>query len=139
MAQKTLTGALGSFSESYVISQAKAYEGIDFEALRESIADSKGKASQHLNELAEQFKKNAETHGAKVYRAASPEEVKKYILNLAKEKNVRRIVKSKSMASEEIHINHDLEAAGVSVKETDLGEWIIQLAGQRPSHMAALK
>lgn len=135
IAQKTLTDALGSFSESYVISREKAYEGIDFEALRESIADIKGKASQHLNELAEQFKKNAEARGAKVYRAAGAEEAKKYILDLAKRKNVRRIVKSKSMASEEIHLNRDLEAAGLSVKETDLGEWIIQLAKQRPSHM----
>ncbi|OPY87196.1 MAG: Lactate utilization protein B [Smithella sp. PtaU1.Bin162] len=135
MAQKTLTSALGSFSEAYVVSRAKAYEGLDFEELRNSIADIKGKASQHLDALAEQFKKNAEARGAKVFRTSSPEEVKKYILNLAREKGVYRIVKSKSMASEEIHLNYDLEAAGISVKETDLGEWIIQLAGQRPSHM----
>jgi len=135
MANSTLTGALGSFSEAYLTSRAKAYEGIDFEALRALIAKTKGEASQHLNELAEQFKKNAEAKGTKVFRAGSPDAVKKYILDLAKEKGVRRIVKAKSMAAEEIHLNHDLEAAGISVKETDLGEWIIQLAGQRPSHM----
>lgn len=135
MSQKTLTGALGGFSEAYVISRAKAYEGMDFEELRTLIADIKGRAAQHLDELAELFKKNAEARGAKVFRTNDPEEVKKYILDLSKEKGVRRIVKSKSMASEEIHLNHDLAAAGINVKETDLGEWIIQLAGQRPSHM----
>ena len=135
MADVTLTGALGNFSEAYMISRAKAYEGIDFEALRTCIAKIKGEASQHLDTLAEQFKKNAEAKGTKVFRASSPEEVKKYILDLAKEKGVRHIVKAKSMASEEIHLNADLEAADISVRETDLGEWIIQLAGQKPSHM----
>lgn len=135
IAQKTLTDALGGFSESYVVSRAKAYEGMDFEVLRQSVADRKGAASQRLNELALRFQTRAEASGAEVYRASSAEDVKQYILRLAKEKNVRRIVKSKSMASEEIHLNRDLEAAGIHVKETDLGEWIIQLAGQRPSHM----
>ena len=53
----------------------------------------------------------------------------------AQERGVKRIVKSKSMATEEIHLNEHLEKAGIEVRETDLGEWIIQLAGQRPSHM----
>jgi iron-sulfur cluster protein len=54
---------------------------------------------------------------------------------LARENGVKNVVKSKSMASEEIHLNHHLEAAGMRVSETDLGEWIVQLAGERPSHM----
>jgi iron-sulfur cluster protein len=69
------------------------------------------------------------------FRASSPEAVKEYILALAREKGVQRVVKSKSMASEEIHLNKALEAGGLRVTETDLGEWIVQLAGQRPSHM----
>ena len=56
-------------------------------------------------------------------------------MNVAKENGVQSIVKSKSMASEEIHLNRYLQDAGIEVKETDLGEWIIQLAGQTPSHM----
>ncbi|MDD5704031.1 MAG: LUD domain-containing protein, partial [Dehalococcoidales bacterium] len=135
MADTTLTSALGNFSETYVISRAKAYEGIDFEALRTSIAAIKGAAAQNLEELAEQFKKNAEAKGAKVFRASTPQEVRKYILDLVKQKGVKHIVKSKSMASEEIHLNHELQAAGIHVKEMDLGEWIIQLAGHKPSHM----
>ncbi len=130
-----LTGALGRFSEAYRISRAKAYEGIDFEAVRDSIADIKCSASSHFEELAEQFKANAERRGAKVFRTSDPAAVKQYILDLAKAQGVQRVVKSKSMASEEIHLNKALEQAGIEVDETDLGEWIIQLAHQTPSHM----
>ena len=130
-----LTGALGRFSEAYRVSRAKAYEGIDFEAVRDQIAGIKGGASSRFEELAEQFKQNAEARGAKVFRTADPAAVKQYILDLAKAQGVQRVVKSKSMASEEIHLNKALEQAGIEVDETDLGEWIIQLAHQTPSHM----
>lgn len=130
-----ITGALGRFSEAYVTSRAKAFEGIDFEELRTRIAEIKGYAAGHLDELAEIFTKQAELKGAKVFRTKDPEKVKEYILELAQKNNVRSIVKSKSMASEEIHLNSYLEKAGIKVRETDLGEWIIQLSGQRPSHM----
>ncbi len=130
-----LTGALGRFSEAYRVSRAKAYEGIDFEAVRDQIAGIKGSASSRFEELAEQFKQNAEARGAKVFRTADPAAVKQYILDLAKAQGVQRVVKSKSMASEEIHLNKALEQAGIEVDETDLGEWIIQLAHQTPSHM----
>jgi len=130
-----LTGALGRFSEAYRISRAKAYEGIDFEAVRTRIAEIKSYAASHFDELADQFARNAEARGAKVFRTDDAQAVRDYILNLAKENGVKSIVKSKSMASEEIHLNHYLEEAGIEVRETDLGEWIIQLAGQTPSHM----
>jgi iron-sulfur cluster protein len=130
-----LAGALGRFSEAYVISREKAFEGIDFEALRTTIAERKGYAAGHLNELADQFTRQAEAKGARVYRTDSPEKVKEHILNLAIEKGVKNVVKSKSMASEEIRLNSYLQKAGIRVSETDLGEWIIQLSGQRPSHM----
>lgn len=130
-----LTGALGKFSEAYKINRAKAYEGIDFEALRQNIADRKAYTATHLDALAAAFKINAEAKGAKVFKANSAEEAVDYILKVAKDNNVKTVVKSKSMASEEIHLNKHLEDMGVSVRETDLGEWIIQLAGQKPSHM----
>ena len=130
-----LTGALGRFSEAYRISRARAYEGIDFEAVRGQIADIKGRASSDFEALAERFTQSAERRGARVFRTADPARVKQYILDLAKEKGVERVVKSKSMASEEIHVNAALEQAGIEVDETDLGEWIIQLAHQTPSHM----
>ncbi|ACH39914.1 L-lactate dehydrogenase, DUF162 and CCG domain pair-containing iron-sulfur cluster-binding subunit, putative [Citrifermentans bemidjiense Bem] len=130
-----LTGALGKFSEAYKVNRAKAYDGMDFEALRSTVAEAKSKAACHLDEVADVFKANAEALGAKVFRTRDPQEVKRYILQLAKDKGVRSVVKSKSMATEEIHLNRALLDEGISVAETDLGEWIIQLAGQTPSHM----
>ncbi len=130
-----LTGALGRFSEAYRISREKAYEGIDFEAVRTQIADRKGYAASHLDELADRFTQQIEARGAKVFRTDDPAKVREYILNLAQQNGVKTVVKSKSMASEEIHLNKHLEKAGIEVRETDLGEWIVQLAGQTPSHM----
>ncbi len=130
-----LTGALGRFSEAYKVNRAKSYEGIDFEALRKTIAERKQYAAQHIEELIPKFIKNAEAAGAKVFVARSAQEAKDYILKVAQDNNVKNIVKSKSMASEEIHLNDYLMKQGIGVKETDLGEWIIQLAGQKPSHM----
>ncbi len=131
----TLTGALGKFSEAYKVNRAKAYEGIDFEALRGTIAERKSYAASHLDLMAAAFTRNAEALGAKVFRTDDPEQVKAYILKVAQDNNVRTVVKSKSMATEEIHLNDYLEQNGIEVGETDLGEWIIQLAGQKPSHM----
>ncbi|MBC7963007.1 MAG: LUD domain-containing protein [Steroidobacteraceae bacterium] len=130
-----LTGALGKFSEAYKVNRAKAYEGIDFEELRGRIAELKSYAASHLDQLSEQFAKNAEASGAKVFRTNDPAKVREYILKVARDNGVKSIVKSKSMATEEIHLNPYLEKAGIVVGETDLGEWIIQLAGQTPSHM----
>ncbi|NLB05990.1 MAG: LUD domain-containing protein [Desulfobulbaceae bacterium] len=130
-----LTGALGKFSEAWRVNRAKIYEGIDFEELRGRIAERKAYAVDHLKELCDLFQKNAEAKGAKVFRSNDPARVREYILQVARDNNVRTVVKSKSMASEEIHLNSFLEKAGLQVKETDLGEWIIQLAGQTPSHM----
>ena len=130
-----LTGALGKFSEAWRVNRAKIYESIDFEELRGRIAERKAYAVDHLKELCDLFQKNAEAKGAKVFRSNDPAKVREYILQVARDNNVRTVVKSKSMASEEIHLNSYLEKAGLQVKETDLGEWIIQLAGQTPSHM----
>ena len=130
-----LTGALGRFSEAYRTSREKAYEGIDFDAVRTQIAERKGYAARHFDELAETFTRQVEARGGKVFRTDDPAKVREYILDLARQNGVQCIVKSKSMASEEIHLNPYLEKAGIEVRETDLGEWIIQLAGQTPSHM----
>ena len=130
-----LTGALGKFSEAYKVNRAKAYEGIDFEELRGRIAELKSYAAAHLDLLSDLFEQNATARGAKVFRTSDPAKVREYILQVAQANGVKTVVKSKSMATEEIHLNPFLEQAGIAVGETDLGEWIIQLAGQTPSHM----
>ncbi len=130
---QNLAGILDRWN--YPATRAKAFEGVDFEALRSKIADIKGEAAGHLDELAQTFKKNAEKSGMKVFIAKSPDEAREYIANLCQEKGVKKIVKSKSMATEEIHLNHFLDEFGIQSDETDLGEWICQLAHQTPSHM----
>lgn len=135
LANPNIAKALGNFSEAYPVSRAKAYEGIDFEALRARIAERKGYAAEHYEELAEQFTRNAQARGARVVRANSPAQVRDYVLEVCRAHGAERLVKSKSMATEEIHLNRFLEREGIECAETDLGEWIIQLLGQRPSHM----
>ena len=135
LGNNVLRGALGRFGDAYTIAREKAYEGYDFKAISENIEGVKSYAASHLDEMLDQFEKEASARGAKVYRATTGEDAKQYILELAKSKGVKRIVKSKSMATEEILLNKTLIAEGMEVQETDLGEWIVQLAGQHPSHM----
>lgn len=135
LGNNVLRGALGRFGDAYTIAREKAYEGYDFKSISENIERVKSYAASHLDEMLDQFEKEATARGAKVYRATTGEDAKQYILELAKSQGVKRIVKSKSMATEEILLNKTLIAEGMDVQETDLGEWIVQLAGQHPSHM----
>ncbi|MEW6276472.1 MAG: L-lactate dehydrogenase (quinone) large subunit LdhH [Bacillota bacterium] len=135
LANQNLGGALGRFADAYLPSREKVFEGRDFAKLREEIRRVKQSTIDRLDELAEQFTANARARGAVVFRAPDADAACAYILELARKKQVDFIVKSKSMASEEIHLNKHLEKAGLTVAETDLGEWIIQLCGQKPSHM----
>jgi L-lactate dehydrogenase complex protein LldF len=84
-----------------------------------------------------QFADAVERGGGKVFFAADAVEANDYIARLAEAAGVARAVKVKSMVTEEIHLNSALEKAGVEVVETDLGEFIIQLAGETPSHIIA--
>jgi len=135
LADGKLAGSLGRFGEAYLAARARAYEGIDFEALRDRLVALKDRAAGRLDALAARFQEEATRAGATVFRTSDPDAVKEYVVRLCRERGVRRIVKSKSMATEELHLNARLEAEGLRVRETDLGEWIVQLAGQRPSHM----
>ena len=73
--------------------------------------------------------------GGHVHYAADAADANEIVERIAKERGIRRVVKSKSMVTEEIHLNHHLEQAGIEVTETDFGEFIIQVAGERPSHL----
>ncbi len=130
-----LQDALHRFADAYVIARENAFAGKDFEALRQAVGDMKDEVRDNHQKYIDQFVANAEAAGATVYFAKTAEDANDYIANLAREKGCKLAVKSKSMASEETHLNVALEKANVKAVETDLGEWIIQLAGQRPSHM----
>jgi len=86
-------------------------------------------------ELLDAFLARVRAHGVTVHRAQDAAEARAIIRALAREYRVRRVVKSKSMLTEEIALNPALEAEGVEVLETDLGEYIVQLRGERPAHI----
>lgn len=87
----------------------------------------------YLHQLSEQVEK----HGGHVYFADTAEDANAYIQEVVKKKNGKKVVKSKSMVTEEIGLNEALENVGAEVVETDLGEWILQLDHEPPSHIVA--
>ncbi|MCF6267188.1 MAG: LUD domain-containing protein [Desulfuromusa sp.] len=135
LATPKLQEALHQFGDAFLISREKAFSGLDFESLRGQIATMKTGVRENHNALLEQFIKNAEAAGTIIYQAKTAADANRYIVELAKKKGAKLAVKSKSMVSEETHLSAALEKGGIQALETDLGEWIVQLAGQRPSHM----
>ncbi len=109
----------------------------NWEDLRNEARAIKDEVLSHLDKYLEEFVRVAESRGAKIHWARDAAEANAIICRLAAERRARVIVKSKSMTTEETHLNTALEAAGVQVVETDLGEYIIQLADEPPSHIIA--
>src|SRR5512142_923965 len=97
-------------------------------SIRENVLD-------HLDEYLEQFAGKVEAAGGVVHWAATREDAARVVLDIANRRGVKLAVKSKSMVSEEIGLNHAMLAQGIDIVETDLGEWIIQLAHEPPSHL----
>jgi L-lactate dehydrogenase complex protein LldF len=85
----------------------------------------------------ERFEKEATRRGVTVHWAETHEDANRIIVDIARANDVKKVIKSKSMVSEESHLNGALESAGMKVVETDLGEYIVQLAGETPSHIIA--
>jgi len=109
----------------------------DADALRERARAIKTEAVAHLDVYLEQLTNAIMAAGGVVHRAHDAQEACRIITDLARTRRVRLVVKAKSMISEEIELNRALQTDGVEVVETDLGEWIVQLAGERPSHIIA--
>ena len=129
--------ALDRAAAAYEKNRAEALEGVDFETWRDNLRACKEASVAGAPELFERFKHEAERVGVQVHQAADSEEANRIVLELAKARNVTKIAKSKSMLTEEIELNAHLINAGIEVTETDLGEWICQLAGEKPSHFTA--
>ena len=107
----------------------------DWPVAFDEIARVRAATLAHLDRYVEQFASNVEKVGGHVFFAADADEARRHVVGLAERRGVRLVVKSKSMVTEEIALNPALEAAGVEVVETDLGEFIVQLAGERPFHI----
>jgi L-lactate dehydrogenase complex protein LldF len=107
----------------------------NWEAARQAAAETKWEAINHLDKYVSEFADNLGKRGTKLFWASTAEDARNYILNLAREKRARTIIKSKTMTSEEIHLNEALVKAGYEVCESDLGEFIVQLWGETPYHL----
>ena len=109
----------------------------DYQELRSQANAIKKHTIDNLDWYLEEFERNVAAHGGKVVFCKDATEVADFVLSLAKEKGAHLIVKSKSMTTEELDLNERLEHHQLEAVETDLGEYIIQLAHQRPYHIVA--
>ena len=112
-------------------------EGLDTEEMREAAHRIKMEILEDLDRWLDRLEESVVANGGVVQRTGTAAEACDYILRLADDNDVRSVVKSKSMVTEEIDLNERFEGAGIEVLETDLGEYIIQLAHERPSHIVA--
>lgn len=112
---------------------AKSIE--DWEALREQASQIKNYTLDHLGELLVQFEEKATQNGIKVHWAADAKEHNEIVYQLIAQKGLKQIVKSKSMLTEECHLNEYLAEKGIDVVDTDLGERIVQFRKEAPSHI----
>ncbi len=133
-----LQEALTIATTKFIDLRKESFAGFpDGDALRDQARSIKEATLQKLDVYLGQLADNVERLGGHVHWAATGAEARDIILALCRERGVRMAVKSKSMATEEIDLNEALERAGVTPVETDLGEYIIQLAHEKPSHIIA--
>ncbi len=131
-----LHGALRNLADNFAERRRLAVASVDdWEGLRERARAIKEETLLHLDQYLEQFVENAERAGVKFHWARDAAEARGIVLELVMARGVDMVVKAKSMVTEEIHLNHALEENGIEPIETDLGEWIIQLARETPSHI----
>jgi L-lactate dehydrogenase complex protein LldF len=107
----------------------------DAEACRDEARRARAAAVARLDVHLDQFAREAEARGCTVHWAETAADARRIITGIARDRGIRLAVKSKSMATEEVELNEALEHAGVRVVETDLGEFVVQLGGDRPSHI----
>ncbi|HLM40679.1 MAG TPA: LutB/LldF family L-lactate oxidation iron-sulfur protein, partial [Microvirga sp.] len=138
LADVQLQKALGNVKQGFIDKRQQAAAKLpEFEALRDSARDIKNHTLEHLDLYLEAYEEKVKASGGHVHFARNADEARAVILGICREAGARTVTKGKSMISEEIGINHHLEAHGITPVETDLGEYIIQLRNELPSHIIA--
>ncbi|MCO6389714.1 iron-sulfur cluster-binding protein [Aliihoeflea aestuarii] len=133
-----LQKALGNVRAGFIDKRTKAVDALpEFDALRDNGKAIKDHTLAHLDLYLEAYEEQVKKAGGHVHWAQTAEDARNIILDLCKTRGVKTVTKGKSMISEEIALNDALEEAGVRPVETDLGEYIIQLRGEHPSHIIA--
>lgn len=137
LANESLQIALDANAERRTAARYQALDSLseDWQILRQRAHEVRLDTITNLDDYLELFVNQAAANGMIVHQAADAAQAVQIVLKIAKQKGARLIAKSKTMVSEEIGLNHGLEADGIQVVETDLGEFIVQLREERPAHI----
>ncbi len=135
---RTEGAAVAENTRGFNQSRYDAVDGLDdYDALRQEARQIKEDAIERLPALIDELRETVEANGGEVYLADDAADANAYVAEVCADADADRLVKSKSMTSEEIEVNEHLDEQGVDVVETDLGEWVLQLADEAPSHIVA--
>jgi L-lactate dehydrogenase complex protein LldF len=138
LADGQLQYAMTETGPRFIQKRAKAREALpEFDALRDQARDIKDHVLEHLDIYLERYEQKVIAAGGHVHWAPTAEDARAAILAICRKAGAKLVTKGKSMISEEIELNHHLEANGIQPVETDLGEYLIQIRNERPSHIIA--
>jgi len=137
LANTTLQNSLKKLQNGFGKGAMNHWRTMPDSTLRSRAKNRRMKTLEHLDIVLAELAKNVRAHGGHVFFAETAEDAVRYTMDVAAQHNVRSVVKGKSMTSAEIGLDPALQRAGIDVVETDLGEYIIQLAGETPSHIIA--
>ncbi|MEP0509541.1 MAG: LutB/LldF family L-lactate oxidation iron-sulfur protein, partial [Aurantimonas coralicida] len=138
LADVELQRALGHVEKGFIDKRQTAVDALpEFDALRDNAVAIKNHTLKHLDLYIEAYVAKVEASGGIVHFAEDADHARKIFLDIARKRNAKTVTKGKTMISEEIGLNAFLEENGIVPVETDLGEYIIQLRGEHPSHIIA--
>lgn len=138
LANPTLRQALSKMRGGFPVNRAQAISRLpEFDALRDTARDIKNHTLEHLDFYLERFEERVVANGGQVHWCETPQDARQTILEICQRLNARSVTKGKSMIAEEIALNDYLEEHDIRPVETDLGEYIIQLRKEPPSHIIA--
>lgn len=138
LADERLQKALGKMKVGFQDKRTRAIARLpEFETLRDQARDIKNHVLEHLDLYLERFEEKVTANGGKVHWCRTPGEARDAILEICRSVDAKIVTKGKSMIAEEIELNDHLEKNGLEPVETDLGEYIIQLRKEAPSHIIA--
>lgn len=137
LADTSLREAMRTSTATFTKKRAEGVSSVPFEDWREKASQIRTSVLDNLPELIDEFAASATRAGSIVHRAKDAEAAREIVGCILKDRKVRTVVKAKSMVTEEIHLNQHLEAMDIRPVETDLGEYIVQIAGETPSHILA--
>jgi L-lactate dehydrogenase complex protein LldF len=137
IASPTLQKSLDNIQNRFGKGAMQLWKEMEDQGMRDRVKESRMRTLAHLDIILTELAQNVRKRGGHVYFAPTAQDAVDYTLEVARKNEVKSVVKGKSMTSMEINIDPALEKAGIEVVETDLGEYIIQLAGDTPSHIIA--